>query len=685
MDVSNLDLASHGVIDVTGTWAFFPNEFIDPLSSAPAMRFLSSDDIWEEDDSLSQYGYGSYRMEITLPETATRYSLEISPRYVAYDLYVNGERVAQNGTIGETAAASQIAYEHKIVHLSGLTSNRLTIVFHMSNFEFPETSLASGRSVGIELWHTEDIQTVSRVRLANNAVALGVYGALCIFCAGIAGLNRRKKDTLFFSGLCLVLFLDVFTLSENGFGVVARASWLFRLRFDQSLTLGIVLTALFYGRELFPHEYPKRVVRIFAIPSLLFIAANLVLPLRFALITFRNDHYIFFAYLVYALVAACVSLIRRRDNAKLLFVGIAAATGLTLAAEYVDLLGLPPESFFMRNRFLVAQYATYFFLASQALLLSRRSAKIETDLRDRSLSLQKASSQIADLNQRLHAENTRMEDELQTTRRLQEMLLPNQDELNVFDHISISAAMEPASEVGGDYYDVLTRNETSHTSSRQHVDNHHVTIGIGDITGHGLESGMLMLMTQMGIKTLLEAGISDIETVLTVLNRSLYANVLRMGAERSLTLGLLDYYYQPPAPSDLQHNANISGAGEGYLRFCGQHEALLVFRADGTVEEYDTIDLGFPVALEEDIGQWVNSLALTLHAGDGVVLYTDGITEAENDRHQMYGLARLIDCIQRAWHKSTEQIKWAVLADLEHFIGDKVIHDDVTLVILKQL
>ena len=296
-------------------------------------------------------------------------------------------------------------------------------------------------------------------------------------------------------------------------------------------------------------------------------------------------------------MAVCVSLIRRRENAKLLFFGIVIATAVTLLADYVHLLPLSPDNFFVRYRFLFVQYSTFIFLASQALLLSRRSAKVEADLRDRSLSLEHASAQIANLNKRLHAENVRMEDELQATRRLQEMLLPNQDELTVFDHISISAAMQPASEVGGDYYDVLTRHQTSHAYSEMphQVDHNHVTIGIGDITGHGLESGMLMLMTQMGIKTLLEACMDNLETVLTTLNRSLYSNVIRMGAERSLTLGLLDYYYQPPAPMGSHlvvddQPASQSSTGQVYLRFCGQHETLLVFREEGSIEEQDAMD-----------------------------------------------------------------------------------------------
>ncbi|HBB31884.1 MAG TPA: serine/threonine protein phosphatase, partial [Cyanobacteria bacterium UBA9273] len=73
----------------------------------------------------------------------------------------------------------------------------------------------------------------------------------------------------------------------------------------------------------------------------------------------------------------------------------------------------------------------------------------------------------------------------------------------------IAGFMEPASEVGGDYYDVLYHNGT-------------VKIGIGDVTGHGLESGVLMLMVQTAVRTLLEVNETDSKKFLDVLNRTIY-------------------------------------------------------------------------------------------------------------------------------------------------------------------
>ncbi|HBL61803.1 MAG TPA: hypothetical protein DDZ80_26340, partial [Cyanobacteria bacterium UBA8803] len=212
--------------------------------------------------------------------------------------------------------------------------------------------------------------------------------------------------------------------------------------------------------------------------------------------------------------------------------------------------------------------------------------------------LEQSQKEITVLNERLKAKNLRLSSELEVTRKLQQMILPKPSELQSIPGLEIAGFMEPASEVGGDYYDVLYHNGT-------------VKIGIGDVTGHGLESGVLMLMVQTAVRTLLEVNETDSKKFLDVLNRTIYNNVQRMKSDKNLSLALLDYQ-------------------EGTLRLSGQHEEIIVVRSGGQVERIDTIDLGFPIGLELDITDFVAQMQVQLQSGDGVVLYTDGITEAED-------------------------------------------------------
>ena len=142
--------------------------------------------------------------------------------------------------------------------------------------------------------------------------------------------------------------------------------------------------------------------------------------------------------------------------------------------------------------------------------------------------------------------------------KIQQMVLPNESEIEAIADLDIAGFMEPADEVGGDYYDVLLSNDGK------------VKIGIGDVTGHGLESGVLMLMVQTAIRTLEQSKVTDPVKFFDVLNRTIYANLERMNSDKNLTLALLDY-------------------SEGKVVLSGQHEEMIVLRSDGEIELIDTM------------------------------------------------------------------------------------------------
>lgn len=266
--------------------------------------------------------------------------------------------------------------------------------------------------------------------------------------------------------------------------------------------------------------------------------------------------------------------------------------------------------------------------------------------------LAEANNKIISLNSRLEAENLRLSAELEITKRLQMMLLPKEKELSQIENLDIAGFTEPADEFGGDYYDVLQ---------------HHgrITIGIGDVTGHGLESGVLMLMVQTAVRTLMENNETEPKKFFEVLNRTIYKNVQRMDSTKNLSLCLVNYH-------------------EGVLSLSGQHEELVVVRSNGAVERIDTIDLGFPIGLEETIEDFIFQTQVQLNTGDVVVLYTDGVTEAENNLGVQYGLENLCAIVKQSYQESAQDIRQSVIANLRSHIGVQKVHDDITLVVLKQ-
>jgi serine phosphatase RsbU (regulator of sigma subunit) len=256
-------------------------------------------------------------------------------------------------------------------------------------------------------------------------------------------------------------------------------------------------------------------------------------------------------------------------------------------------------------------------------------------------------------------ENERLKAELEVTRRLQKMLLPPESELNQITGLDIAGFMEPAEEIGGDYYDVLQHQR-------------HILFGIGDVTGHGLESGMLVLMIQAAVRTLLENEEKDPVKFINSINRMIYQNAQgRMKVNKYLSLSLLEY------------QQSSQGESKGVLRVSGQHEEMIVVR-NGNLELIDTSHLGSWIGLIDDITKRVKQIEVLLNVGDVVVLYTDGITEAANLKNDEYGIERLCQVVKQHWQKSVEDIKQIIIADVRQFIGTQKVFDDITLLVLKQ-
>ena len=285
--------------------------------------------------------------------------------------------------------------------------------------------------------------------------------------------------------------------------------------------------------------------------------------------------------------------------------------------------------------------------------IREHTGQLEQKVAARTAELVQANLEIVRLNEHLRADNARMGAELEVARQLQQMVLPRPEELYCLPELDIAGFMQPADEVGGDYYDVL------HHDGR-------LKIGIGDVTGHGLESGVLMLMVQTAVRTLLANNVTDPRIFLCILNRVIYENVKRMGSDKNLTLSLLDYRQG------------------GRLTITGQHEEVLLVRQNGKVERIDTLDLGFMVGLKQDISELVRYLEVDLQPGDGIVLYTDGVTEAMNTKQELYDIKRLCQVVEENWQHAAIEIQEAVINSVRRHIGTGKPFDDITLVVVKR-
>jgi sigma-B regulation protein RsbU (phosphoserine phosphatase) len=308
---------------------------------------------------------------------------------------------------------------------------------------------------------------------------------------------------------------------------------------------------------------------------------------------------------------------------------------------------LPPDSLIQKLRNTIEEKSRSELMLeleenNQKLLQSLNNLKETTLLKER----------MSSLNAELQQENLRMGAQIDLVKEMQQLILPKPEELAKIKDLDIAGFMQPADDVGGDYYDVFYNDGI-------------VTIAIGDVTGHGLESGILMVMTQTAVRTLQTMKEKDPVCFLDTLNRAIYDNIERMESEKNLTLAVLNY---------CDRKVSISG----------QHEETIVFRKGGKIERIDTMNLGFPIGLYDDIAEFIDHHFIELERGDGIVLYTDGITEAKDIQKKQYGIEKLCETISSNWERSAEEIKQAVIKSVYEHIGEQKVFDDITLLVLKQ-
>ena len=259
-------------------------------------------------------------------------------------------------------------------------------------------------------------------------------------------------------------------------------------------------------------------------------------------------------------------------------------------------------------------------------------------------------------------ENIRISAEIEVSQQIQEIMLPTQMELQQVPHLDVAIFMQPAEEVGGDYIDVLEYQKDR------------VLITIGDVTGHGLESGLIMMMVQSLVRHQSNIDFSDMSKALNNINISLYQNIQRMGNGKNLSLLLMDYHYNEQARC-------------GEYRLIGQHESVLILREKTrNLDEIETDELGFPVGMVDDISEFCQEYAFHLQANDVLILYTDGITEAANQQDELYGLERFKQSCLTHYQQAhdAETIKQGIISDIQDFVDGQKLYDDISLIIIKQ-
>ncbi|MGB1015582.1 MAG: PP2C family protein-serine/threonine phosphatase, partial [Nannocystaceae bacterium] len=257
--------------------------------------------------------------------------------------------------------------------------------------------------------------------------------------------------------------------------------------------------------------------------------------------------------------------------------------------------------------------------------------------------------ELAQSREKLGAQE-RQARELEIASKIQTSILPKV--LNLQGFVA-SAAMIPAAEVGGDYYDILPAANG-------------FWVGIGDVAGHGLPAGLVMMMLQSCVATATMPGCSDSPAAIVAqVNVILHNNIrLRLEQDEFVTFTLLRFY------------------NDGRVVYAGAHEELVIYRAAKKTCER-VITPGTWLGVYEDIHAITEDRSLDLGPGDMLVLYTDGVTEARNQEGEFYGMDRLCHTTEEYAQEGPEAIRKQIVKQVHDWQANQ--EDDISVVVLQRM
>ncbi len=244
-------------------------------------------------------------------------------------------------------------------------------------------------------------------------------------------------------------------------------------------------------------------------------------------------------------------------------------------------------------------------------------------------------------------EKKRIESEMQLALEIQKNLLPKA--MPDIENYCIAAESRPSAHVGGDYFDIIMLSKKKYL------------VAIADVSGKGIPAALLMANVQAALRTLAPL-VLDLKQVVARINKVLIDNT---SPDKFVTFFI--------AVLNLEENTfEYINAG---------HNPPIISRQNGEVEllKQGGLILGFM-----ESGQDYNSETIPIGSGDLIFLYTDGVTEAVNEKQEEYGFARLNKFVSENSGFTPAQININLKSELEGYSSMEHLRDDITVLIIKR-
>lgn len=609
-------------------------------------------------------GYIWIKTNFVVPESLReeRLAVYLGIIKIAEETYLNGELLGKSGYFPPntfTQGDVPVYYNIPSSLINFSESNELIIKFWVDY----QGQMSNAAFIGTEedvfnFYRTEDFKNSKSSFIASFImfVVAFIYFVLYLF-------KTNDMSSLSFSRLNFCSSLYMLTVGIGEFPQIFPPEYVSYLLFNKFF-LGIVALVDTYFAVSFIRDYLEenesvklKVIRFFCI-----LIPSIVILIPKDLVGFYKTQSLLYLFLAIQICFAIKFLISSFKNKNKRIISLLAGFTPVLISLVIEVIviaiGKPFEYIII---VLGWQLTILTFLALMILKFARMGNQIEflnnnleKIVHDRTNELQCTNKLLEETNNQLEFQNKRSEKELSLAAFVQQSFYKNTiPELPDWD---IGLYFKPLAGVSGDLYDFFSENNS--------LDG----FGIFDISGHGIASGLVTMLVKNIIHQEFYIGESlPLTDVMDIINNRVTEE--KGNIENYLT-GIL-------ARVQENHRIEFVNAGHPY--------PILYTTKDNIakcVEETNPNRCG--VIGIPDLQMDFSLNTIHLHSGDSLLLYTDGIIEAENEEGESFGIDRLVKIFQESQSLSIEDQYNKILTEVKSFIKSDIIEDDITILIIRR-
>lgn len=278
LDLRDWSLDKDGAVRLNGTWSFRWGELLETTDTPNKVQpelFAEVPGVWTRYGKPGR-GYATYRLKVLTQGDSSTLGLHIPAIAPAYKIIVDGQIIAEAGTIGTDRSTTQSAYRPQTVIFEPQGA-QFELILQVANVIYPEGGIWYSLTLGTE-------RSMLAKKMSNTIVDMAVFGGcalLGLYQIAVYLLRRAERSTLYFGLCCILGAVRLWAVGGIYMVDIIPGVDIKTIILTEYLTLygGVTLAALFV-KELFPEEFSSKIIRAIVGIGIVFIATVLLLPVE---------------------------------------------------------------------------------------------------------------------------------------------------------------------------------------------------------------------------------------------------------------------------------------------------------------------------------------------------------------------------------------------------------------------